>query len=266
MGRDTGIASRLRARGLKVVEVDGWPTRGSDSFAPRGSVNHHTAGGANGNAPSLGVCINGRADLAGPLCNAFQARDNTIFVVAAGRANHAGQGTWRGLTGNSSVFGLEIENVGTNAEPWRPDQLETAALVHAAFLDGVDPTLRVEVCQHKEWATPPGRKVDAHDWNGTELRTRVGQLLGTAPPGPTPGPPADNFKERVMALPVLRKGSTGQYVRNMQGLLVANGQKVAVDGAFGPGTEAGLKSWQGRAGLGADGICGPNTWSCLVGV
>lgn len=86
-------------------------------------------------------------------------------------------------------------------------------------------------------------------------------------PGPAPTPPAgDNMKERVMALPMLRRGAKGQFVRNMQGLLVANGQAVSVDGDFGPGTEAGLKAWQKRAGLSADGICGPNTWARLVGV
>ena len=92
MPRDTGIADRLRAKGLNVVEVNGWRTRGAEGFNPRGSVDHHTAGPRKGNAPSLGVCINGRADLPGPLCNVLVGRDGTCYVVAAGRANHAGAG------------------------------------------------------------------------------------------------------------------------------------------------------------------------------
>ena len=65
-----------------------------------------------GNNPSLEVCINGRPDLAGPLCNVMVGRDNTMFVVAAGRANHAGSGGWRGRSGNSTVYGIERENTG----------------------------------------------------------------------------------------------------------------------------------------------------------
>lgn len=173
MPRDTGIADRLRAAGLRVVEVAGWQTRGSTSFNPRGSVDHHTAGAASGNAPSLSICINGRAGLAGPLCNVLIGRDNTCYVIAAGRANHAGTGGWRGLSGNSSVYGVERENVGyADREPWREDQTDTAARVHAALIRGrADASM---VCRHAEWTT---RKIDTHSIIGDELRARVGHYL-----------------------------------------------------------------------------------------
>lgn len=181
MSRDTGIADRLRAAGLKVVEVDGWRTRGSDSFSPRGSVDHHTAGGRSGNAPSLGICINGRSDLPGPLCNVLIGRDNTCFVVAAGRANHAGKGAWQGRSGNSSVYGVERENVGTSAEPWRDDQTDAAARCHAALVRGH--STADGVCEHKEWA--PQRKVDAHTVTGATMRRLVDAVLShTAPEEP----------------------------------------------------------------------------------
>lgn len=68
-------------------------------------------------------------------------------------------------------------------------------------------------------------------------------------------------------LPTLKVGDTGQHVRNLQGLLVAHGNPIAVDGAFGPGTQATLTGWQRRTGhLAADGICGPATWAWLIGV
>ena len=73
--RDTGIADRLRAAGVPTVECDGWQGRGSESFSAAGSVNHHTAGSASGTCPSLALCINGRDDLAGPLCNVMQSRE-----------------------------------------------------------------------------------------------------------------------------------------------------------------------------------------------
>lgn len=178
MPYDLGIADRLRAYGLDPVEIDGWQTRGSSHFSPQGYCWHHTAGARSGNAPSLGVCINGRRDLPGPLCNVFQARDNTIYVVAAGRANHAGRGGWRGLSGNSSVFGLEVENVGTSAEPWREDQIHTMCLVAAALLDGRPVEL---ACRHGEWA--PRRKVDTHmPPPGPELRDRARALSSAGTP------------------------------------------------------------------------------------
>lgn len=174
MPRDTGIADRLRAAGLKVVEVANWQNQGSANFNPRGSVDHHTAGPRNGNHPTLGVCINGRPGLKGPLCNVLVARDNTCLVVAAGTANHAGKGTFGGLVGNSSVYGVERENVGTRDEPWRSDQTETAAKVHAALLRGRGISADM-LCLHREWA--PNRKVDAHTITGDELRRLCAQFL-----------------------------------------------------------------------------------------
>lgn len=181
-GRDTGIADRLRAAGLKVVEVAGWKTRGSTSFNPRGSVDHHTAGSRNGNAPSLNICINGRSDLPGPLCHVLIGRDNTCFVVAAGRANHAGRGDWQGLAGNSSVYGIERENVGTTAEPWRADQTETAARAHAALLRGSGISANM-LCEHKEWTR---RKPDAHTVSGGTMRSLCARFLAGEEPAPPP--------------------------------------------------------------------------------
>lgn len=178
---DTGIATRIRAKGVAVVEVDGWRGRGSETFHPKGSVDHHTAGSIHGNCPSLGICINGRPKtirapaLPGPLSQVLQARDNTAYVIAAGRANHAGQGSWRGISGNTNMFGLERENIGNISEMWRPDQTMTAAKIHAAL---IEPYASAEyVCEHKEWA--PGRKIDAHTIMGAAMRILVSKYLHT---------------------------------------------------------------------------------------
>lgn len=172
MGYDTGLADRLRAAGLDVVEVAGWQTRGSSSFSPRGSVNHHTAGPASGATPSLNTIVYGRPDLAGPLANVMQSREpdgnDRAYVVAAGRANHAGEGGWKGLSGNSSVWGLEIEHTGI--DPLPQHRQEIAARIHAAMFTG-DPAM---VCQHFEWCEPPGRKIDAAtNVNGDQFRQLV---------------------------------------------------------------------------------------------
>jgi len=186
MARDTDIANRLRAAGLSVVTVDGWESRGSSDFSPRGSVNHHTAGPATGNIPSLNTLIYGRADLPGPLCNVAQARNGDAYVIAAGRANHAGSGGWHGLSGNSSVYGLEIEHVGTSAEAWTEARVDTAARIQAALIRG---TAGADmVCQHKEWTD---RKIDAYGADGDTFRNRVARYLagGGAPTPDEPPPP-----------------------------------------------------------------------------
>jgi peptidoglycan hydrolase-like protein with peptidoglycan-binding domain len=69
----------------------------------------------------------------------------------------------------------------------------------------------------------------------------------------------------VTGLPLLKQGSQGQAVRNLQGLLAAAARATPIDGRFGPGTDRVLRQWQAAAGLTADGICGNRTWSVLLG-
>ena len=183
MGRDTNLANRLRAAGLRVVECSGWQSRGSSDFSPRGSVNHHTAGPSSGATPSLNTCINGRPDLAGPLCNVMQSREpdgnDIAYVVAAGRANHAGSGGWKGLSGNSSVWGLEIEHTGTS--PLSQGRQQIAARIHAAMFGG-DPSM---VCQHFEWTS---RKIDAATGVDPNAFRQMVAAGGQAPVPPPPKP------------------------------------------------------------------------------
>ena len=107
----TWLANVLENAGLKVAEQSGWQTRGrTDMGTVRGVMCHHTAGPKTGNMPSLGIITNGRSDLPGPLSQLGLGRDGTIYIVAAGRANHAGAGNWQGVTtGNSSFIGVEAE-------------------------------------------------------------------------------------------------------------------------------------------------------------
>ena len=177
MARDLDLKRRLELAGLTVTEVDGWRTRGKDDFHPKGSVHHHTGGGVKGVQPSLGICINGRSDLPGPLCNVHGPREETLRVnlVAAGKANHAGKGGFRGLAGNSTVWGLEEEHSGGPNEPVTEFRIDRMARVHAAFLFGTADASWV--CQHREWA--PNRKVDftAHWIDADDFRRRVAAHL-----------------------------------------------------------------------------------------
>jgi len=63
--------------------------------------------------------------------------------------------------------------------------------------------------------------------------------------------------------PVLRQGSGGAAVRELQQLLKSKGHNVAVDGSFGPKTKAAVLAFQRARGLAADGVVGPKTWAAL---
>src|SRR5215204_5699492 len=89
----TWLAEVLEDAGVKVAEQPGWRTRGHGNMGTvRGVMCHHTAGPLKGNMPSLSVVTNGRPGLAGPLSQLCLGRDGTFYVVAAGRASHAGGG------------------------------------------------------------------------------------------------------------------------------------------------------------------------------
>jgi hypothetical protein len=169
------LPSALAARGLKVETVPGWETRSAGTFNPKGAVCHWTAGprGTTKRA-SLGICINGRPDLPGPLCNVYLDRNGVAVVVAAGRANHAGAGNWRGLAGNSALFGTEAE--AADAADFTPAQRDAYPRVCAAYCDigkfGAD-----MVCGHYEYATPAGRKTDPRGYTMDDMRRRVAALL-----------------------------------------------------------------------------------------
>jgi len=63
--------------------------------------------------------------------------------------------------------------------------------------------------------------------------------------------------------PFLKQGCSGDQVRSMQQRLADLGYKVSIDGSFGPGTCAAVKSCQTKNGLTGDGVVGPKTWAAM---
>jgi len=170
------LADVAASTGCVVAEYPDWETRGSFTFSPGGVVWHHTATPASskGDYPTLNLIVNGRSDLPGPLANYGLGRSGTIYVIAAGKANHAGSGGWKGLVGNASVIGIEAEHPGTKGTPWPAEQLDAYRRLTAAIcLElGVGADM---VCGHKEWA--PTRKIDPIDLNMTSERAAVAALM-----------------------------------------------------------------------------------------
>jgi peptidoglycan hydrolase-like protein with peptidoglycan-binding domain len=241
----------LQRAGLVVSEVPDWRTRGLGNVKlTRGVIVHHTVGPAKGNMPSLDLLIRGSAKLGGPLAQLGLGRDGTFYVIAAGLAQHAGKGSWKGITaGNSSFIGIECENTGAPSDAWPEKQLAALERGTAAILQHIKADAQM-ACGHKEWA--PGRKIDPL-WDMNAFRGRVATLLAAGVPM-APQIPAIDDQSR----PTLRRGSRGQLVEVLQAAL-----GVETVGNFGPVTEAKVREFQRAHGLVGDGIVGPKTWSAI---
>lgn len=62
---------------------------------------------------------------------------------------------------------------------------------------------------------------------------------------------------------MLRKGSTGGKVRELQQALAKHGEKLFIDGRFGAQTDSAVRGFQRRKGMLPDGIAGPKTFGAL---
>jgi N-acetyl-anhydromuramyl-L-alanine amidase AmpD len=253
----TWLPRVLLDAGLKVAEQPGWQNRGrGDVGTIKGVICHHTAGPLNGNMPSLGTVTDGRRDLPGPLAQLCLGRDGTMYVVAAGRCNHAGTGNWQGFTrGNMNFIGIEAENTGVTrgpkADPWPAVQMDAYRRGVAAILKKIGANALM-VCGHKEYALPQGRKIDP-SFDMDDFRLQVAAIMaGTAPlPYLIPAMDAEGRK-------TLRRGARGHQVKQVQ-------MKVGVvaSGTFDAGTEAAVRRFQRDYELVPDGIVGPRTWATL---
>lgn len=168
----------LRKRGLSVVEIDGWKTRGRPEsvgeFSPVGVLCHHTATGTNWtNNAVVNLLIKGRSDLPGPLSQFGLDRDGKVYIIASGRCNHAGParsvGTVAAGDGNKLYIGIEAFNNGTT-DPWPKVQYDAYVLLCATLNLDVTKNSVNTVNGHKE--TSVTGKIDP-TFNMTEFRKLV---------------------------------------------------------------------------------------------
>jgi peptidoglycan hydrolase-like protein with peptidoglycan-binding domain len=249
----TWLPGVLESAGLKVAPVPGWEDRGrAEMDQVLGVMCHTTVGPRQGNMPSLNTLVDGRPDLSGPLAQLGLGRDGTYYVIAAGRCNHAGAGSWKDIvTGNSSFIGIEGENTGRGDDPWPAVQIDAYRRGVAALLKHAGQS--AEFCVgHKEYALPMGRKVDP-DFDMGQFRLDVAALMSgaTAPPPLIPAAEPEGTARR----PTLRRGDSGEWVTIIQRKVGA-----VADGQFGARTEAAVRDFQRRHDLVPDGIVGPKTW------
>lgn len=168
------LADDCRAAGLVVVELPGWETAGGELGNVGAVVSHHTATGPTVSDSAVDRLLRyGRSDLPGPLSQVGLDRQGRVHLIASGVANHAGAGSWRGVSGNSRAVGVEAYNSGTG-EPWSQAQLDAWDVLNAVLLRTL--TLPADaVCGHKEWA--PTRKIDPAGLDMDDMRARAASLL-----------------------------------------------------------------------------------------
>lgn len=168
MSYEVGVLDALRDFGINFTEEPGCRTRGSINFSPRAVMPHHT--GADKDVTAM--LRDGRPGLGGPLCNFELRRLGHVHCIALGRANHAGAGDFRGLSGNTYFWGIEASSAG---KTWTDPQREMYPLLSAALCaySGVDESW---VGAHKEYAGYRG-KWDPGAWDMHWHRERTGYCL-----------------------------------------------------------------------------------------
>lgn len=180
------LADVLRRAGVPVVEEGDWQHRGTGgSFDGESLMLHHDASPPGSSSSSADYIID---NLLSQLWLAF---DGTWHVIAAGRMNHAGKGSWPGVpddNANATFIGIETDH--TTNESWSHGQRQyglRGILALADWLDirdSADDLLR-HLIAHKEWA--PDRKVDPDPLDMDELRALI--------LNPPQGAPVDTFQK-----------------------------------------------------------------------
>lgn len=255
------LADVLRRADLHVVEEAGWKTRGrpisSGSFDPRAFLLHHDASRVGESIPEgKNLVRDGRSDLAGPLSQLYYSY-GTFYVLASGRANHAGVGPGWGVVGknlgNALAIGCEWDH--TTGETVTAHELADLTRGAAAILDALaaDP---FRACMgHREYA--PGRKTDpaavdlvAYRRNvaaaiselrrarGVAARPAVSAHTTTAPRPVAPAfpLPAGHFLGTTRADARCHSGALARdrdAVASWQRRMRALGYPIGVDGRFG---------------------------------
>ncbi|MET9441016.1 peptidoglycan-binding protein [Streptomyces sp. NPDC006610] len=160
---------------------------------------------------------------------------------------------WHARSANPYSVGIEHEGY-VDQPAWFTDAMyrSSAALTRSIADRYGIPKDRAHIVGHVEVPGNDHTDPGPHwDWN------RYMQLVG----GSSAGPVQLSFASYA----TLRTGSTGDQVKAAQWLLNAQGFNAgAVDGQFGSGTAAAVRSFQTARGLSADGVVGARTWTALL--
>lgn len=195
------IIAALKKWHVVYVEYPGWRTRGRPGGLTDvvGMIEHHTGGGSASASYLAFLFKEGRPaeGIPGPLCNVATAANGTVYLGAAGRANHAGSGSVitmthvededykgyeselkpgpDGLNGNPRYYGNEWIYSGTT--PPDPRQYRGAVLWTVAMCDAHGWSA-LSAIGHREHSR---RKNDPYGVKMYEFRKEVARVLKAGP-------------------------------------------------------------------------------------
>lgn len=286
------LLSALKAEGVKVVEYKDWRDhqRDEETGKPFGPVNgvviHHTV--TEGTQNSVDICYDGYSSLPGPLCHGVIDKKGVVYLISAGRSNHAGSGdpdVWAAardesygdyppapnentMDGNDVFYGFECVNLGDGEDPWPDVQVEAMVKASAAICRHYGWSAK-SVIGHKEWQLG---KIDPKGIDMKDFRDKVQAVIDGGASSPSDS--GDKPKPKPVYAPFPGRGFFKLGKRS--GLITAMGKRLVANGykgyKVGPGPEftAADKAavrWfqkkQGWTGSDADGIPGPKTWALL---
>lgn len=218
MNLPSNLPTLLRAAGLTVVEIDGWQTRArpasTGGFAPVGVLNHHTGALdrdgdlADDLAYAKWLATTGRDDLPPPVVQLTLSHEGTVYILAAGRSNHAGiakpSGSVAGGDGNTLYVGIEWMLSGTQFIPIT--MYKAGVTLNAVLLHILGSSERAVSCHYQTSVTgkwdigdPEGIEFNGHRvLDVDELRANVyARTLVLYPKDPSM-PPASDLQLSIM--------------------------------------------------------------------
>lgn len=208
-----------------------------------GQTCHESAGFRTTEEFASGEAYEGRADLGNTKPGDGRRYKGRGLIQLTGRANYREYGQRMGLPleANPELAAEPVLSLRIACEYWKKRKLNTACdeddVVNATkLINGGSNGLA-----DRRAATSRAKAAIA--------RIQGFLLLGEAPP--------------AAGRPVLRRGSQGEAVAQLQRMLQQLGFMVAVDGDFGAGTEVAVAAFQRDRQLGVDGIVGRDTWTAL---
>lgn len=171
----TDLDAALRSAGIPFTEIPAtvydptgahdWRSRGrpasTGQFDPQGILCHHTASPEGcSDRTDLQCILAGNADAPGPISQLYVGRAGTVYIVAAGRANHGGKGIRPGVDGscadmNAALLGIEAGNSGIG-EVWSDAQTDVYGAMVAALCAYYGWSVDSDVYLHATTGPPNG--------------------------------------------------------------------------------------------------------------
>ncbi len=185
----TDVLEDLRRQGVPVHYVNGWDSRGTTTFDPRGVICHDTGGSANSSdAGEINVLLNGSTSAPAPIAQLYLSRTTGVHLVATGRCNHALTGTGGPLKGYGNTNLIGIEAAANPGRAWPPAQYRWYVQLVAAICRNRGWNPDRTVSGHKEHQ--PGGKIDPQGITMSAFRADVRAAIASAS-GTTTTPEGD---------------------------------------------------------------------------